>query len=78
MPALSRSSPSSIGQRPVQRYVVCVRFNAKNSTGKYEGTRDRIVAFLAGKLDTMGIARGDQCKEVNWVPFPELEKLRRT
>jgi hypothetical protein len=67
----------TIGQRPLQRYMVCVRFNAKNSAGKYEGSRDRAVMFLAGRLDTMGIARGEQCKDADWKPFPELEKLRR-
>ena len=28
---------------PTQRYMVCLRFNAKDSTGKYEGSRDRLV-----------------------------------
>lgn len=65
------------GQRAVERYRVCVRFNAKNSVGKYEGSRDRVIAFLDGRLDTMFVARGDQCKDANWVPFPELEKLKR-
>ncbi len=60
-----------------QRYVSCLRFNAKNSVGKYEGSRDRMVAFLSGRLDTLALARGDQCKDATWQPFPELEKLRR-
>lgn len=65
------------GPLKVERYVVCVRYNAKNSVGRYEGTRDRIVLFLAGRLDTMTLARGEQCKDVTWLPFPELEKIRR-
>ncbi len=60
-----------------QRYIVCLRFNAKNSVGRYEGSRDRVVVFLGGKLDTMALARGEQCKDAVWLPFPELEKLRR-
>jgi hypothetical protein len=60
-----------------QRYMVCLRFNAKNSTGKYEGSRDRLVAFLSGRLDTLVPARKEQCEKVNWQPFPELEKLTR-
>ncbi len=59
------------------RYMVCLRFNAKDSTGKYEGSRDRLVAFLAGRLDTLVPARKEQCDKANWQPFPELEKLRR-
>jgi len=60
-----------------QRYLVCLRFNAKNSIGRYEGSRDRVVAFLSGRLDTMAPARGEQCKDVSWAPFPELEQLKR-
>lgn len=74
-PSLRAIGP--VGQRAVERYTVCVRFNAKNSIGKYEGNRDRIIAFLNGQLDTMGLARGEQCKDANWQPFPELEKLKR-
>ena len=62
---------------PTQRYMVCLRFNAKDSTGKYEGSRDRLVAFLAGRLDTLVPARKEQCDKANWQPFPELEKLKR-
>lgn len=60
-----------------QRYLVCIRFNAKNSIGRYEGSRDRVVAFLSGRLDTMAPARGDQCKDAVWTSFPELERLKR-
>ena len=60
-----------------QRYMVCLRFNAKDSTGKYEGSRDRMVAFLSGRLDTIVPARKEQCDKANWQPFTELEKLRR-
>jgi hypothetical protein len=68
-----RNVPGSMAQR----YMVCLRFNAKDSTGKYEGSRDRMVAFLSGRLDTLVPARKDQCEKVNWQPFPELEKLKR-
>lgn len=61
----------------VERYVVCVRFNAKNSTGKYEGSKERLVVFLAGKLDTMVDARRDDCTGAKYQPFPELERLGR-
>jgi len=62
----------------VDRYVLCVRFNAKNSQGKYEGTKDRMVVFLAGKLDTMVDAKRDECTGAKYQPFPELERLSRS
>ena len=65
--------------RPVgnlERYVVCVRFDAKGPTGAYAGTREHLAIFLAGKLDQMAQTR-EQCKDAAYEPFPELERLRR-
>ena len=71
------TEPSLLTVGGTQRYVSCLRFNAKNSVGKYEGSKDRVVAFLAGRFDTLAPARDEQCKDANWQPFLELEKLRR-
>jgi hypothetical protein len=59
------------------RYAVCLRFNARKSNGEYEGVKERIVFFLAGRLDAMTEARRDQCKGADYQPFPELESLTR-
>jgi hypothetical protein len=59
-----------------ERYVVCVRFDAKASGGGYTGERDYLAIFLAGKLDQMGVTR-DQCQAAPYQPFPELERLKR-
>jgi hypothetical protein len=58
------------------RYVVCVRFNAKGPTGGYTGVREHLAIFLAGKLDQMGVTR-EQCSGAAYGPFPELERLTR-
>ena len=60
----------------VERYAVCVRFNAKNAAGAYAGARDHLAIFLAGKLDQMGPTR-EQCRDAAYEPFPELERLAR-
>ena len=60
----------------VERYVVCVRFNAKAPSGSYTGVREYMAIFLAGKLDQMGATR-EQCKDAAYEPFPELERLTR-
>ena len=60
----------------VERYVVCVRFNAKQPSGGYAGVRDHMAIFLAGKLDQMGVTR-ELCKDAAYEPFPELERLAR-
>ncbi len=60
----------------VERYVVCVRFNAKAAGGAYAGVRDHIAVFLAGKLDQMAATR-EECRDAAYEPFPELERLTR-
>jgi hypothetical protein len=60
-----------------QRYGVCLRFNARKSDGQYEGSKDRIVFFLQGRLDTMVDAKAGQCMGAAFKPFPELERLTR-
>ncbi len=61
----------------VSRYAVCVRYNARRAGGGYEGARDRMIVFLAGKLDTMVEARRNECSDAKYQPFPELERLTR-
>jgi hypothetical protein len=73
--AISQPVLRKVG-RSVERYVVCVRFNAKGPGGGYTGERDHLAIFLAGKLDQMGATR-EQCKDAIYEPFPELERLAR-
>ena len=72
--AISQPALKSVGS--AERYVVCVRFNAKNATGAYAGVREHLAIFLAGKLDQMGATR-EQCRDATYEPFPELERLAR-
>jgi hypothetical protein len=65
------------------RYVVCVRYNARKSTGQYAGPKDSLVLFRDGRLDRIvdldrivGNAR-ETCKDAAYQPFPELEQLTR-
>ena len=59
------------------RYVVCLRYNARNTQGKYAGARDRLAVFLSGRFDRIVENAREQCKDVALAPFPELEKLTR-
>ena len=65
---------------PGDRYVACVRYDARNSDGKYVGSKDGAATYVAGKLDRFLDTPKDVrelCKEVAFVPFPELERLTR-
>jgi len=72
--AISQPALRKVGS--VERYVSCVRFNAKAPGGAYAGVREHLAIFLAGKLDQMGVAR-EECRGAAYEPFPEMEKLRR-
>ena len=64
-----------VGQRT--RYVVCLRFNAKKSSGEYGGLKQYLAIFVAGRLDQMVEAKPEQCAAADYQPFPEAEKLTR-
>lgn len=67
-------------QRPVagaRRYYVCVRYNARDSSGQYTGTADRAAFYLDGRFDRVIERAQDYCPAQSYAPFPELERLTR-
>ncbi|HEY6024720.1 MAG TPA: hypothetical protein VIV34_11165 [Pseudolabrys sp.] len=76
--AVSQPQLKFIG--PGDRYVACVRFNARNTDGKYLGSKDGAAVYVAGKLDRFFDVPKDVrelCKDAVFAPFPELERLTR-
>jgi hypothetical protein len=73
----SISEPALMQVGGVERYASCLKFNARKSSTEYEGSKERVVLFLAGRLDTMVMARADQCGKAVYQPFPEIERLSR-
>ncbi|MBI3700150.1 MAG: hypothetical protein HY242_06835 [Afipia sp.] len=64
-----------IGSR--QRYVACMKFNARDSDGSYGGSKERGALFVDGRLDRIIEKPEDMCAGATYAPFPELEKLTR-
>ena len=67
---------------PGDRYVSCVRFNARNLDGKYVGSKDGAATFVSGKLERFfdtprELRERELCKDAVFAPFPELERLTR-
>ena len=65
---------------PGDRFVSCLRFTAKDSTGKYAAAKTVIVVYANGKLDRVldtPIVVREVCKEAAFEPFPELQQLKR-
>jgi hypothetical protein len=77
--AASVSQPQLKTVGPGQRYVACVRYNARNSEGKYAGSADGAAVYVSGKLDRFldGKQAQPYCKDAAYAPFPELERLTR-
>jgi hypothetical protein len=59
------------------RYSVCLRYNARNSAGKYAGSKDSVALFRDGRFDHLVDNARGQCKDADYRPFPELERLSR-
>ena len=63
-----------------ERYVACVRYNARNSDGKYLGPKEGAAIYVSAKLDRfLDTPRETRelCKDAAYAPFPELQKLQR-
>jgi len=76
--AVSQPQLKYIG--PGDRYIACVRYDARNTDGKYQGSKDGAAVYVAGKLDRFfDVPREvrELCKDAAFAPFPELEKLTR-
>lgn len=65
---------------PGDRYIACVRYNARNSTGAYAGAKQGAAVYVSGKLDHFIDGQRDikeLCKDAAYAPFPELQQLTR-
>ena len=64
---------------PGQRYVVCVRYNARDDHHHYMGVKTGAAVYVSGKLDRFldGKQAQQYCKDAAFTPFPELAKLSR-
>lgn len=76
--ALASPQLKTVG--PGQRYIACVRYNARDNDGKYMGPKDGVAVYVSGRLDQFldqpKMTR-EMCKDAVYAPFPELERLTR-
>jgi hypothetical protein len=65
---------------PADRFISCVRYTAKTSTGQYGAGKTGFAVYANGKLDrfveTPVLVR-EVCREAAFEPFPELQQLKR-
>lgn len=60
-----------------ERYLACVRYNAKDLDGRYSGPRQGMAIYANGRFDSFRERAGAACDQMEFKPFPELESLRR-
>jgi hypothetical protein len=73
------SQPQLKKAGPGDRYIACVRYNARKEGGKYAGVKSGAAVYVSGKFDRFidGKEAEPYCKDVSYAPFPELERLTR-
>jgi hypothetical protein len=57
-----------------QRYMACVRYNARDASSHYEGSTERIAYFYGGHLNQLIKASKEQCGNAAYKPFPRAGK----
>ena len=72
---ISEPALKTVGGRP--RYIVCLRYDARDFNGRYAGPGERAAMFLDGRLEQILPQTGDLCAGQSYAPFPELERLTR-
>jgi hypothetical protein len=60
-----------------QRYVVCLRFSAREPDGGYREPRERGILFVDGRLDRIIENPAEPCAGAAYTPFAELAKMTR-
>ena len=73
--AISEPAQRSLGG--TNRYFVCVRYDARDSSGRYTGVTDRAALYLDGRFDRLIERAHDFCSATTYAAFPELERLTR-
>jgi hypothetical protein len=65
------------GGSSLERYIVCVRFNAKDRDGRYTGVKQGMAIYSGGRFERFQEQRQGPCDQARYQPFPELETLGR-
>jgi hypothetical protein len=60
-----------------QRYVVCLRFSAREPDGSYREPRERGILFVDGRLDRIIENPTEPCAGAAYAPFADLAKMTR-
>jgi hypothetical protein len=74
------ATPQLKYEGPGQRYMVCVRYSARDDHGHYGGAKEGAAVYVSGRLDHFIDQKkkvDELCKDAAFAPFPALETLSR-
>jgi hypothetical protein len=57
------------------RYIVCIRFDAKDEQDQYQGNKEYAAFYYQGQLTQIVDATREMCDGALYRPFPELERF---
>ena len=60
-----------------RRYYVCLRYDARDSSGRYTGVSDRAALYLDGRFERLLERQTELCGAAAYSAFTELERLTR-
>jgi hypothetical protein len=69
------SDPVIDQKSAISVYTSCVRFNARDGSRQYVGSKEYILYYYGGQLQQFVLAKEGECRYATYKPFPELEKL---
>ena len=59
----------------VTRYIVCLKFDAKDESGQYQGNKEFAAFYYAGEITQIPEATRETCENALYQPYPEIEKM---
>ena len=57
------------------RYIVCIRFDARDRQDQYQGNKEYAAFYYQGQLTQIVDANREMCDGALYRPFPELERF---
>lgn len=59
----------------IAHYITCVRYNARNGSNQYEGTKTDLAIFLGGRINQFLPGDAQMCAGLNYQRYPEIEDM---
>ena len=69
------AEPALKARGAVTRYIVCLKYDAKDESGQYQGNKEFAAFYYAGEITQIAEATREMCENALYRPYPEIEKM---